>query len=73
MMSIGNKYHSKRERWFIPLVIPYGIHIHTLLDPVFLVGVNLSPIHTIAMLAWRVFVAARHFSESRNPYKNRTI
>lgn len=39
-----NKFHFKRERWFMSIIIRNAVHAHTYSAPVFLLGVKLSPL-----------------------------
>lgn len=40
---VRQKFHSKRDKWFVSVTLQTGVHVHTTSDPVFMVAVDLHP------------------------------
>lgn len=54
----GKKFHSRRGSWFMPIIIPNAVHVHTHSDPFVLLGVKLSPLRMSTTSVWHVYVFA---------------
>lgn len=44
LIRSAKKYHSEREEWCVLIITPSAAHVHTVLDPISLLGVKLSPL-----------------------------